>query len=446
MNETNVDEVRNYCLNCVNRPCKNNGCPLNNEIPVFIHEEDIEKAFEILSNTTVLPAICGSICPHEKQCQGSCIRGIKGEPVSIGKMEAFIGKKSLENNYKIPKIMDKNDISQEEKDLYESLKNKRVAVVGSGPAGLTCSAFLAKAGVKVTMYEKHDTLGGILTHGIPDFRLDREIIKSTIDKILDLGIDVKLNQQLGKDIKIEELTEEYDAVFIGIGANQPTTMGIEGENLKGVYGGNTLLENNEHPNYKNKIVCVIGGGNVAMDTSRTIKKLGAKDIYVIYRRAEEQMPAEKKEIQDAKSEGIKFLFQTNIVRIIKRDSNNCNDNKVDTEIEQIECIKTELVQKEGETRLSPVNIEGSNFMLDMDYVVMATGSKPNEEDITEFEKNKWGYINVNDNMETSIQNVFAGGDIVGEKSTVAWAARSGRNAAESIIKRLSKSVDIIQNM
>lgn len=435
MSEINkIEEIRNYCLNCINKPCSNKGCPLNNNIPAFIHEEDTKKAFEILSKTTVLPAICGSICPHEKQCQGSCIRGIKGEPVSIGEMEAFIGKESIKNNYKIPQ------------DIDSELSKKKVAVIGGGPAGLTCSAFLAKKGIKVTIFERHDELGGILTHGIPEFRLDREIIKKTIDKILELGIDVKLNKELGRDIKINELTKEYDAVFIGIGANIPAKMGIEGEDLKGVYGGNTLLENNEHPNYVNKTVCVIGGGNVAMDTSRTIKRLGAKDVYVIYRRAEEQMPAEKKEIQDAKSEGIKFLFQTNIVRIIKRDSNNCNDNKVDTEIEQIECIKTELVQKEGETRLSPVNIEGSNFMLDMDYVVMATGSKPNEEDITEFEKNKWGYINVNDNMETSIQNVFAGGDIVGEKSTVAWAARSGRNAAESIIKRLSKSVDIIQNM
>ncbi len=439
MNETKIDEIRNYCLNCINKPCSKNGCPLNNDIPVFIHEEDMKKAFEILSNTTVLPAICGSICPHEKQCQGSCIRGIKGEPVSIGKMEAFIGKKSIENNYKIPKIMDKNDISQEEKELYEKLKDKKVAVVGSGPAGLTCSAFLARVGVKVTIYERHDTLGGILTHGIPDFRLDRQIIKSTIDKILDLGIDVKLNQQLGKDIKMEELTEEYDAVFIAIGANIPTKMGIEGEDLKGVYGGNTLLEDNSHPDYKNKTVCVIGGGNVAMDASRTIKRLGAKDVYVIYRRAEEQMPAERKEIEDAKNEGIKFLFQTNIVRVIKKENEDCS--KLETDIGQIECIKTELVQKEYDARLSPVNIEGSNFMLDMDYVVMATGSKPKEDDIAEFEKNKWGYINVNENMETNIPNVFAGGDIAGEKSTVAWAARSGRNAAESIIKRLSKKYE-----
>lgn len=435
-----IEEIRDYCLNCINKPCSNKGCPLNNDIPTLIHEKDTKKAYEILCKTTVIPAICGTICPHEKQCQGSCIRGIKGGPVSIGQMEAFIGKESIKNNYKIPQ------------DIDSQLSNKKVAVIGGGPAGLTCSAFLAKKGIKVTIYEKHDELGGILTHGIPEFRLDRDIVKKTIDKILDLGIEYKLNQELGKNIKIDELAREYDAVFVAIGANRPAKMGIDGEDLKGVFGGNTLLEENLHPNYKEKIVCVIGGGNVAMDTSRTIKRLGAKEVYVIYRRAEEQMPAEKKEIKEAKEEGIKFLFQTNILRILKKNNidenkENLNKNNISslqddssdkTEVGQIECIKTELVQKEGETRLSPVNIEGSNYFMDMDYVVMATGSKPKEEDITDFEKNKWGYINVNENMETSIPNVYAGGDIVGEKATVAWAARSGRNAAEQVIKNLKK--------
>lgn len=410
----NEEEIRNYCLNCVNKPCSNKGCPLNNNIPNFIHEKDIKKAYEILCNTTVLPAICGAICPHEKQCQGSCIRGIKGESVSVGKMEEFIGKESIKNNYKIPTDIDNN------------LKNKKVAVVGSGPAGLTCSAFLAKKGVKVTIYEKFDELGGILTHGIPDFRLDKEIVKNTIKKILDLGIEVKTNVEFGKDITIEQLTKDYDAVFIGIGANVPSKMNIEGENLNGVYGGNTLLETGKHPKYDSKKIAVIGGGNVAMDTARTIKRLGGEEVYVIYRRAEKQMPAERKEIEEAKKEGIKFLFQTNIVKILGIDK-----------VEKIECIKTELVKKEGEERLSPVNIENSNYFLDMDYVVMATGSIPDESKITEFEKNKWGYINVNDDMQTSINKVFAGGDIVGEKSTVAYAARSGRNSAESIIKFLS---------
>ncbi len=413
----NYDEIRNYCLNCKNKPCSNNGCPLNNDIQSFVHEKDLKKAYEILCNTTVLPAICGKICPHKKQCEGSCIRGIKGESVSIGKMEEYIGKTSIENNYKIPTEID------------ETLKSKKVAVVGGGPAGLTCSAFLAKKGVKVTIFEKFDKLGGILTHGIPDFRLDRNVIDSTIQKILYLGIEVKYNQTLGDNLELENLIENHDAVFISIGANIPTKMNIEGEELNGVFGGNTLLENGKHPDYKGKKVAVIGGGNVAMDVCRTVKKLGADEVYVIYRRAEEQMPAEEKEIEEAKQEGIKFLFQTNILKIFGNDEKFVN---------KIECIKTKLIQKEGETRLSPVNIENSNYLMDIDYVIMATGSKPEESIVNNFEKNKYGYINVDESMQTSIEKVFAGGDVVGEKSTVAFAARSGRNASEKIIQYLKK--------
>ena len=404
-------EIREYCLNCKVKPCSNNGCPLNNDIPSFIHEEDYEKAFNILCNTTVLPAICGKICPHEKQCQGSCVRGIKSHPVPIGDMESIIGDMSIKNNYKIPKEID------------EKLVDKKVAVIGSGPAGLTCSAFLARKGVQVTLYEKYNELGGILVHGIPEFRLPKQTVKDTISKILDLGIKVELNKELGKNLNIEDLSGKYDAVFVGIGANIPSKMNIPGEDLEGVYGGNTLLETGNHPSYEGKTVAVIGGGNVAMDSARTIKRLGAKQVYVIYRRAEEQMPAERKEIESAKEEGIEFLFQNNIVKVLGN-----------THVEKIECIRTQLVKKEGEARLSPVNIEGSNYIMDMDYVVMATGSKPEEKVIKNFEKNKWGYIAVNEKMQTSIKNVYAGGDIAGEKQTVAWAARSGRNAAESIIK------------
>ena len=406
-----IEEIRSYCLNCKNSQCRIKGCPLDNCIPEFIHEIDSKKAYEILCNTTVLPAICGRICPHEKQCEGSCIRGIKGEPVSIGAMEAYIGDLSIENNYELSIEVD------------ERAKDKRVAVIGSGPAGLTCAAFLARRGVKVTIYEKHDKLGGLLTHGIPDFRLPREVVEKTIEKILDLGVETKLNQELGRDFEIEDLAKKYDAVFVAIGANIPAKMNVEGENLNGVYGGNYLLEYNKHPNYTGKKVAIIGGGNVAMDSARTIKKLGASEVYVIYRRAEEQMPAEKKEIADAKKEGIEFLFQTNIVKILGTEK-----------VEKLECIKTELVKKEGENRLSPVNIEGSNFSLDMDYVVMATGSKPENNIIEKFEKNEYGYIKIDENMQTSIPKVFAGGDIVGQKATVAWAARSGRDAATNILR------------
>ena len=406
-----IEEIRSYCLNCKNSQCKIKGCPLDNCIPEFIHEVDSKKAYEILCNTTVLPAICGRICPHEKQCEGSCIRGIKEEHVSIGTMEAYIGDLSIENNYELSIEVD------------ERAKDKRVAVIGSGPAGLTCAAFLARRGVKVTIYEKHDKLGGLLTHGIPDFRLPGEVVEKTIEKILNLGVEAKLNQELGRDFEIEDLAKKYDAVFVAIGANIPAKMNVEGENLNGVYGGNYLLEYNKHPDYNGKKVAIIGGGNVAMDSARTIKKLGASEVYVIYRRAEEQMPAEKKEIADAKKEGIEFLFQTNIVKILGKEK-----------VEKLECIKTELVKKEGENRLSPVNIEGSNFILDMDYVVMATGSKPENNIIEKFEKNEYGYIKIDENMQTSINKVFAGGDIVGQKATVAWAARSGRDAAEKILK------------
>ena len=410
-----IEEIRSYCLNCKNSQCKIKGCPLNNCIPDLIHEVDNKKAYEILCSTTVLPAVCGRICPHEKQCEGSCIRGIKGEPVSIGAMETYIGDISIASNYELPKDIDKK------------VENMKVAIVGSGPAGLTCAAFLARRGVKVTIYEKHEELGGLLIHGIPEFRLPRKVVEKTIEKILDLGVEAKLNQELGKDFEIEGLSQKYDAVFVAIGANIPAKMNVEGEGLEGVYGGNYLLEYNKHPDYNGKKVAIIGGGNVAMDSARTIKKLGASEVYVIYRRAEEQMPAEKKEIADAKKEGIEFLFQTNIVKILGKEK-----------VEKLECIKTELVKKGGENRLSPVNIEGSNFILDMDYVVMATGSKPENNIIEKFEKNEYGYIKIDENMQTSINKVFAGGDIVGQKATVAWAARSGRDAATNILKYLRK--------
>ena len=344
---------------------------------------------------------------------------------NVGAKGDYIKWKKLEIKKKLKDVV---EIKQREYVGVESGTQKlqhRPVVIGSGPAGLTCAAFLARRGVKVTIYEKHDKLGGLLTHGIPDFRLPREVVEKTIEKILDLGVETKLNQELGRDFEIEDLAKKYDAVFVAIGANIPAKMNVEGENLNGVYGGNYLLEYNKHPNYTGKKVAIIGGGNVAMDSARTIKKLGASEVYVIYRRAEEQMPAEKKEIADAKKEGIEFLFQTNIVKILGTEK-----------VEKLECIKTELVKKEGENRLSPVNIEGSNFSLDMDYVVMATGSKPEKNAIKELEKNKWNYIKVNENMQTSIKNVYAGGDIVGEKQTVAWAARSGRNAAENILKFL----------
>ena len=269
--------------------------------------------------------------------------------------------------------------------------------------------------------------GGILRHGIPDFRLGKDVLDKTIEAILSLGIKVEYNRELGNNLSLDDLQKEYDAVFLGFGANIPSKMNIEGEDLDGVYGGNSLLEKGNHPSYKGKKVAVIGGGNVAMDCSRTIKRLGADKVYVIYRRAEKQMPAEAKEIEDAKKEGVEFLFQNNIVKILGKDK-----------VEKIECIKTQLVKKEGETREVPVNIENSNYEIDMDIVVMAVGSSPEKELLEKLglKLNKWGYIDTDEKHMTSKKNVYAGGDISGSKATVAWAARTGRDAADSIIEDL----------
>lgn len=445
-----INEKANYCLNCKMKPCSLKGCPLQNNIPDFIQavkNEEYKKAYVIVSQTTVLPGVCGRICPQLRQCQSTCVRGIKGEPVCIGDIEAFIFDKAVENGYSLKDATEENKKNSESTENIETskenknntninikeknkinLKSKKVAVIGGGPAGLTCAAFLAKDGVDVTILEKYNYLGGLLMHGIPDFRLPKNIVKETIDRILSLGIKVEYNKELGKNLKIQDLEKEYDAIFLSIGANVSKKMGIKGENLRGVYGGNELLEYGNHPNYNGKVVAVNGGGNVAMDCARTIKKLGAKDVNVIYRRAEEQMPADKKEIEAAKKEGINFLFQNNTVKI-----------KGTNKVEKLELIKTELVKKDGEERLVPVNIENSNYEIKADYVVMALGGNPSNEVKNlglELEKN--GKIKVNENYQTSNSKIFAGGDVAGIKSTVAWAARSGRDAAENIEKFLCK--------
>lgn len=285
---------------------------------------------------------------------------------------------------------------------------------------------MAKKGVKVTIYERYNFLGGLLVYGIPEFRLSKDIVNNTIQKILNLGIEVKYNQILGKNLNLEELTEKYDYIYLAFGANCSSKMGIEGENLDGVYGGNELLEFKNHPDYNGKIVLVNGGGNVAMDTARTIKRMGAKNVIIVYRRAKEQMPAEEKEVEDTEKEGIEILFQNNIVKI-----------NGDKKVESVELIKTELVQKDGEDRLSPINIKNSNYKLKADYVIMALGSKTNkfvEELGLELTQKK--YIKVNEKFQTSNPKVFAGGDVAGGKGTVAWAARDGRNVANNILEMI----------
>lgn len=424
-----MEEIKNkaqYCLHCKVKPCSLKGCPLGNQIPDFIEQiknNDYAKAYEILCQTTVLPGVCGRICPHQKQCQGSCVRGIKGEPVAIGDLEAFVFDKAMEQEESLSKYW--------KKEIEENKKikgNKKVAVIGGGSSGLTAAAFLAKAGVQVTIYERYNELGGLLIYGIPEFRLEKGIVKKTIDNILSLGIKVEYQKELGKNLSLEELKEKYDAIFLGFGANCSSKMGVEGENLDGVYGGNELLEHNLHPNYKGKKVAIVGGGNVAMDCARTVKRLGAEEVKVIYRRAREQMPAEDKEIEEAINEGVEFLFQNNIVKII--------GNK-EEKVTEVELIKTELVQKEGETRLVPVNIENSNYKIDIDYIIMALGANP-----APYVKelglalNKWGNIEINENYQTSDKKIYAGGDLAGVKGTVAWAAYSGREAAKKIVENI----------
>ena len=309
-----VEIAARKCMNCVTKPCQI-GCPLNIDIPEFIknfRNGNYEEAFKVLCKSTVLPSVCGRICPVDKQCQGSCAKKVSYDPVEIGKIESYIGDLALKNEWSLPK---------------KTKKNGKVAVIGSGPSGLTCAAFLAENGYQVTIYEKHDYLGGLLYHGIPKFRLDRELVQKMIKQILDLGINVKTNVSLGKDISLEELEKEYDAVFLGLGANLSKMMGLKGETLRGVYGANELLENLVHPDYSDKSVVVIGGGGVSIDMARTAIRMGAKEVGVIYRRSRNEMSAEMDDIKQAKKEKIKFLFQTNVIGINGEE-----------EVKSIECV------------------------------------------------------------------------------------------------------------
>ena len=405
-----IVEKAKYCLHCKTKPCSQ-ACPLSNNIPEFIEQiknENIEEAYKILSETTVFEPICGRICPHESQCEGSCVRGIKGQSVSIGDLEAYVGDYILNN--------------QEHGNINLINNGKKVAVIGSGPAGLAASYLLSTNGYEVHIYEKHSKLGGLLRYGIPEFRLEKELLDEWLDKfILNDNINIYTNIQLGKDIHLKNLKQKYDFIILAFGANISNKMNIMGEEKDFVYGGNELLEYKNMPDFINKNIVVNGGGNVAIDSAREIKKLGAKNVTIVYRRSLEEMPAAVKEIKAAQEDGVEFRFQTNILEILDK---------------KIECIQTELIQKEGEKRKVPVNIEGSNYFIDIDYVVQAIGSHPNKEVIQKLglKTNKWGYIEVDENYKTSDNKIYAIGDIAGVKQTVAWAARSGFDCAKSIIK------------
>lgn len=414
----NIINEAKECLSCKNKPCIK-GCPLENDTLSFIKlvkENRIKEAFELLCKTTILPDICGRICPHEKYCQSKCVKKALNKEVKIGEIEAYIGDIANEKGYEIPIISNR-------------LKGKKVCVIGAGPSGLTCAAFLRLNGADVTIYEKYNFLGGLLRYGIPDFRLDNKVLEYMDKKIAKLGIKVEYGKILGSNFSLEEIEKNFDAIYIGIGANISLFMDIEGKNLDGVLGGNELLENNCHPDYSKKSVIVIGGGDVSIDVARTIIRKGAKKVVIAYRRSKEEMPAEKKDVEIAKNEGIEFLFQTNVVKIH-------GNNKV----ENVECVKTKLVKVDNDKRLYPVDIQNSNYLIQADYVVMAIGacSDKNVLGSLGLELDKKGNIKVNENYETSRKKVFAGGNVAGFTDTVAGASVSGREAANKIMDYLLK--------
>lgn len=396
-----MEELINYCLNCPTKPCKK-GCPLENNIPGFIKAAKNQKfldAFNILSETTVLASICGRICPFNKQCEGNCVRRLKGEPVQIGKIEAYIGDKFLESNYPLFSSMEENN-------------QKKVAIVGGGPAGLTCAAFLKKLGYDVTIFEKYDYLGGIISHGIPDFRLDKDMALKNFEKIINLGIQVEFNKELGRNLSLKKLKNNFDAVFLGFGANKSKISNIKGKKLSNVYGANEFLESKEKIELHNKNVIVIGAGDVAMDMARTARKWGG-NVLVVYYREQNYMKADAFQFEAAKEEGIDFLFNTNLKQIIK--------NKMS--------YKAYFINKNG-----------MKYVYPCDYVFFAIGSKADEK-VTKklgLKLDVKGYIKTDKNQMTSMDGVFAGGDLIGTEQTVAHAARSGRDAAYNIDLYLTK--------
>ena len=407
-----IEEIRSYCLNCKNSQCRIKDSPIDNCILAFIHEIDSKKAYEILCNTTVLPAICGRICPHEKERDGSCIRGIKGEAVSIGAMEAYIGDLSIENNYELSIEVD------------ERAKDKRVAVIGSGPAGLTCAAFLARRGVKVTIYEKHDKLGGLLTHGIPDFRLPREVVEKTIEKILDLGVETKLNQELGRDFEIEDLAKKYDAVFVAIGANIPAKMNVEGEGLEGVYGGNYLLEYNKHPNYTGKKVAIIGGGNVAIDVARTSTRVGDYNVSMFCLEDRANMPASEEEIEEAVEEGVKLDCGWGPKEIL-------TENGKVTGIVLKRCTSV----KDADGRFNPQYDENDTKTVKCSHVFLSIGQTTIWGDLLKGTKVEIDGVRVKADKltyQTTDPDVFIGGDVYTGPRFAIDAIAAGKEAAISI--------------
>lgn len=425
--EMAVEEAQR-CLNCKNKPCIS-GCPVHVRIPEFIAEVakgNFLEAYQVITDTNALPAICGRVCPQESQCESKCVRGIKGEPVAIGRLERFVADWYMQNHG--------DDMPQKPVS-----NGKKVAVIGSGPSGLACAGDLAKLGYDVIIFEAFHTAGGVLVYGIPEFRLPKSIVQKEIDKLSALGVNIMTNMVIGKVLSIDELMEDmdFDAVFVGSGAGLPSFMGIEGEALVGVYSANEYLtrinlmksyiEEYDTPIKKSKAVAVVGGGNVAMDAARCAKRLGAEQVYIVYRRSETEMPARLEEIHHAKEEGIEFRILTNPVKILN-DGNG--------KVAGIECQIMELGEPDASGRRRPIAVEGSNFVLDVDTVVMSIGTSPNpliRSTTKGLETNKKGCLIVNeDTNETTRQGIYAGGDAVTGAATVILAMGAGKKAAESI--------------
>ncbi len=437
--EMALDEAAR-CLGCKNMPCVN-GCPVNIHIPAFIEkvrEGDFEAAYEIIAESSSLPAVCGRVCPQESQCESKCVRGIKGEPVAIGRLERFVAdwhNSHLSENIKKPE-----------------LNGHKVAVVGSGPAGLTCAGDLAKKGYKVTVFEALHLAGGVLVYGIPEFRLPKAIVQKEVDTLKVLGVDIETNMIIGKTLTVDELFEMgYEAVFIGSGAGLPRFMGIEGESLKGVYSANEFLtRSNLMKAYKDgsatpimhaQKVAVVGGGNVAMDAARTALRLGAEKVYIVYRRSLDELPARKEEVEHAVEEGIEFKLLNNPVKILGyRNPEDKRDPK-NGFVTGMQCVRMELGEPDASGRRSPIEIEGSEFTLDVDSVIMAIGTSPNPliKDTTEgLEVNRRGGIVVQEETGlTSREGVFAGGDAVTGAATVILAMGAGKTAAKAIDEYIS---------
>ncbi len=426
--EMAVDEAQR-CLNCPKPRCVS-GCPVNVEIPAFIQavaHEDFAEAIKILKRKNSLPAVCGRVCPQENQCESKCVLGIKGESVAIGRLERFVADYARENGIDVTKA---DDVVP---------NGKKVAIVGSGPSGLTCAGDLAKLGYDVTLFEALHAAGGVLMYGIPQFRLPKEIVQHEIAALKELGVKIEVNSVIGRTFTIKELMEEegFDAVYVGTGAGLPHFMHIDGENLNGVYSANefltrvNLMKAYEFPNlatpvYVGKKAAIVGAGNVAMDAARTAKRLGAEHVYIVYRRGEDEMPARKEEIGHAKEEGIELRLLNNPVSI-KGDEKGW--------VNGLECVKMELGEADASGRRSPVAIEGSEYILDVDMVVMAIGQGPNpliKQTTPNLEVNKRGNIVADEAGATSIPGVFAGGDIVTGAATVISAMGAGKRAAVAI--------------